>query len=151
MMTKNSTEEATTFILQSRPSPHQSPASYIVKNAPIDDISTTNVHNTFVTTVIDELQDTKCLIVQIDIEASDFKHSGGYCYKLFSFFNMRLPYPLLLFFIYNLHAFSTRLTCLLYMFTSFLHHVLHVFASRQTPVFDLFKPVVRHLYSLAIH
>ena len=85
MMKKNSTEEATTFTLQSRPSPHQSPSSYTVKNAPIDDINTMNVHSTFVITAIDEHRDTEYLTVLIGIiEVGDFNHSGGYCYELFA-------------------------------------------------------------------
>ena len=85
MMKKNLTEEATTFTLQSRPSPHQSRSSYTAKNALIDDISTMNVHNTFVITAIDERRDTKYLTVLTGIiEVGDFNHSGGYCYKLFS-------------------------------------------------------------------
>ena len=84
-MKKNSTEEATTFTLQNRPSLHQSLSSYIAKNAPIDDISTMNVHNTFAIIAIDEHQDTEYLTVLTGIiELSDFNHSGGYCYKLFS-------------------------------------------------------------------
>ena len=85
MMKKNSTEEATTFTLQSRPSPHQSLSSCIVKNAPIDDTSTTNVHSTFAITAIDEHQDTEYPTVPTGIiEVGDINHSGGYCYKLFS-------------------------------------------------------------------
>ena len=84
-MKKNSTEEATTFTLQSRPSPHQSPSSYIAKNAPIDDISTMNVHSIFAITAIDEHRDTEYPTVLIGIiEVGDFNHSGEYCYELFS-------------------------------------------------------------------
>ena len=57
------------------------------------------------------------------------------CYELLFFFNMCLPCLFLLFFIYNRHAFTTRLTCLFLMFTTFLLDVPHVFASRQTHLF----------------
>ena len=52
---------------------------------------------------------------------------------------------LLLFFIYDWHAFTIRQTCLLHMFTLFLPYALHVFASRLTPFLYIFKPVVRWL------
>ena len=85
MMKKNSTEEATTFTPQNRPSPHQSRSSCIVKNARIDDINTMNVHNTSAITAIDERRDTEYLTVLTGIiEVGDFNHSGGYCYELFS-------------------------------------------------------------------
>ena len=85
MMKKNSTEEAMTFTLQSRPSPHQSLSSCIVKNAPIDDISIMNVPSTFAITAIDEHRDTEYPTVLTGIiEVGDINHSGGYCYKLFS-------------------------------------------------------------------
>ena len=131
----NQMDKAMTFTLQSQPFPHQSPSSYIVKNALIDNINIMNVHNTYVIIAIDELWDTKCLTVWKDIEASDFNHSGGYCYELFFFFDTCLPCFLLLFFIYDWHAFPLRLTCLLHMFTTFLPYVLHVFASRPTHLF----------------
>ena len=132
-------DEVTTFTLQSRPFLLQSPSSYIVKTAPIDDINTTNVHNTYVIIAINELQDTKYLTVWKDIEASDFNHSGGYCYEPFSSLTHVYHAFLLLFFIYDQHAFSLRLTCLLHMFAILLPYVLHVFTSRLTPVFYLFK------------
>ena len=128
----------------------QSPSSYIVKNALIDDINTLNVHNTYAITATNEHWDTECLIVQ-NIEASDFNHSGGYCYELFFFSHTCLPCSSLLFFIYDQHAFTSRQTCLLHMFTLFLQYALHVFASRLTHSLYLFKPVVRQLYSLAFH
>ena len=105
MMKKNLTEEATTFILRSQPSLHQSLSSCIVKNAPIDDIITMNVHNTFVIIVIDEHQDTEYPTVLTGIiEVGDFNHSGGYCYELFFFFNMRLPcFSLFLSFVIDMH------------------------------------------------
>ena len=74
-----------TFTQWNQPFLHWSPSSYIVKNAPINDISTLNVHNTYAITAINECQDTKCLTVQ-EVEASDFNHSGEYCYKFFSSF-----------------------------------------------------------------
>ena len=148
---KNLMDKVTTFTLQSQPFPCQSLSSYIVKNAQMDDISTTNVHNTYAIIAIDKPQDIECLTVYRDIEAGDFNHSGGYCYELLFFFDTCLPCLLLFFFIYNWHAFSLRLTCLLHMFAILLLYVLHVFASRLTPVFYLFKPIVRRLYSLAFH
>ena len=85
MMKKNSTEEATIFTLRSRPSPHQSRSSCIVKNAQIDDINIMNVPNTFAITAIDEHRDTEYPTALIDIiEVGDFNHSGGYCYEFFS-------------------------------------------------------------------
>ena len=148
---KNLTDEATTFTLQSRPFPCKSLSSYIVKNAQIDDISTTNVHNTYAIIAINELQDTGYLTVWTDIEAGDFNHSGGYCYELFSFSTCVYHAFLFLFFISDQHTFSLRLTCLLHMFDMLLPYALHVFASGLTPVFYQFKPVVRQLYSLAFH
>ena len=91
-----------TFILQSRPSLHQSLSSCIVKNALIDDIITMNVHSTIAIIVIDEHQDTEYLTVLTGIiEVGDFNHSEGYCYELFFFFNMHLPCFSLLSFICN--------------------------------------------------
>ena len=85
MMKKNSIEEATTSTLRSRLSPHPSCSSYTVKNAPIDDISTMNVHNTSAITAIDKCRDIEYPIALIGIiEVGDFNHSGGYCYELFS-------------------------------------------------------------------
>ena len=49
------------------------------------------------------------------------------------------------------HAFPSRLTCLVHMFTIPLPHEVHVFASRPIPLLYLFKPVVRCVYSLAFH
>ena len=148
-MKKNSTEEAMTFILRSRPSLHPSLSFYIVKNAPIDDIIIMNVRSIFVIIVIDEHRDTEYPTVLTGIiKVGDFNHSGGYCYKLFS--SLTCAYHAFTFsFIYDQHAFYSRLTCLpTYVY---LPYVLHVFASRQTPVLYLFKSVVEHLYSLAIH
>ena len=94
MMKKNSTEEAMTFILRSRPSPHQSLSSCIVKNAPIDDIITMNVHNTFVIIVINEHRDTKYPTVLTGIiEVGDSNHSGGNSFLLYHAFTM--PFTLL--------------------------------------------------------
>ena len=105
-MKKNSTEEATTFILQSRPSLHQSLSFYIVKNALINDIIITNVHSTFVIIVIDEHRDTEYLTVLTGIiEVGDFNHSGGYCYELFS--SLTCAYHALTF------SFHLRSTCIL--------------------------------------
>ena len=77
-------DEVTTSTLRSQPSLHQSHSSYIVKNALIDDTNITNVHNIYVIIAINELWDTEYLTVWKDIEASDFNHSGGYCYEFFS-------------------------------------------------------------------
>ena len=56
----------------------------------IDDISTTNVHNTSAITAIDERRDTEYLTALIGIiEVGDFNHSGGYCYELFFFSDTR--------------------------------------------------------------
>ena len=151
-MKKNSTEEATTFTLLSRPSPHQSLSYCIAKNAPIDDINTMNVHSTFAITAIDEHQDTEYPIVLTGIiEVGDFNHSGGYCYELFSSLTCagHAFYSSFLFMNYmhlpqGWHAFIHELT-------SFLPCVLHVFTARRTPVLYLFKSVVERLYSVAIH
>ena len=105
---KNSTDEATTSILWSRLSPHQSPSSYIVKNVLIDNINTMNVHNTYVTIAIDKHQDTEYLTVRKDIEVGDFNHSGGYCYELFSSLTHAYHAFSLLFFIYDRQVFTTR-------------------------------------------
>ena len=84
-MKKNSTEEVTTFTLQSRPSPHQSRSSCIVKNALIDDINIMNVPSTFAIIAIDEHRDTEYPTALTGIiEVGDFNHSGGYCYEPFS-------------------------------------------------------------------
>ena len=101
------------FIQQNQRSPHLSPSSYIVKNALINDINTLNVYNTYVITAINKHQDTEFLTVQ-EVEAGDFNHSGGYCYKLFFFCHMCLPCSSLLFFICDWHAFTFRQTCLLH-------------------------------------
>ena len=71
------------FTQWNQPFPCQSPSSYIVKNALINNINTLNVHNTHVIIAIDELQDTEFLIAW-DVEAGDFNNSGGYCYESFS-------------------------------------------------------------------
>ena len=110
---------------------------YIVKNVKTDDTNTLNALNTYVIIVTNEHQCTRCLIVQ-NIEASDFNHSGGYCYKLFFLLNIHSPCFHLLFFISSWHV-----------FTSLLYSVSHVFALRLTHFFYLFKLVVRPLYSLA--
>ena len=90
MMKKNSTEEATTFTPLSRPSPHLSRSSCIVKNALIVDINTMNVHNTSAITVIDERRDIEYRTALIGIiEVGDFNHSGGYCYELLFFSDTR--------------------------------------------------------------
>ena len=60
-----------------------------------------NVHNTYAIIAIDKLRDTEYLTVQTDIEAGDFNHSGGYCYKLFSSLTHVYHAFLLLFFIYD--------------------------------------------------
>ena len=74
------------------------------------------------------------------------------CYKFFSSFTTcRTCFFYLLFFIYDQHAFTSRQTCLSFMFTSFLHYVLHVFTSRLTHSFIYLNQVVRQLYSLAFH
>ena len=78
-------DETTTSTQWNQPFLHQSPSSYIVKNTLINNISTLNVHNTYAITAIDERWDTECLTVQ-EVEASDFNHSGGYCYEFFSSF-----------------------------------------------------------------
>ena len=105
-MEKNLTEEATTFTLQSRPSLHRSLSSYIANNAPIDDINTMNVHNTFAIIAIEERRDTEYLTVLTGIiEVGDFNHSGGYCYELFSSLTCagHAFYSSLLFMIYMHH------------------------------------------------
>ena len=88
---------------------------------------------------------------QMFLWALSQKESLCFCYELFSSLTHVYHAFLLLFFIYDQHAFSLRLTCLLHMLAILLPYVLHVFASRPTPVFYLFKPVVRWLYSLAFH
>ena len=75
-------DKMTTSIWQNWPSQCQSPFSYIVKNVKTDNISTLNVLNIYVTIVTDEHQCTRYPIVQ-NVEASDFNHSGGYCYEPF--------------------------------------------------------------------
>ena len=151
-MKKNSTEEATTFTPPSRPFPHQSRSSCIVKNALIDDINTMNVHNTSAIIVIDERRDIKYRTALTGIiEVGDFNYSGGYCYELlsslthadhaFSFYFSSMIKQML----------TIRQACLLHMHTSLLPYDLHVFTSWLTHFFYLFKPVVRRLYSLAFH
>ena len=75
-------DEMMIFIQWNQLFPHQSLFFYIVKNVKIDDINTSNALNIYVIIVTNECQCTGCLIVQ-NIEASDFNHSGGYCYELF--------------------------------------------------------------------
>ena len=151
-MKKNSTEEATTFTPQSRPSPHQSHSSCIVKNALINDISTMNVYNTSAITAINERRDIEYRTALIGIiEVDDFNHSGGYCYEFFSTltradhaFYFSFSFMIYMHYPQGWHAF-------IHIPTSFLPYVLHVFTSWLTYFFYLFKPVVRWLYSLAFH
>ena len=75
-------DEMMTFSQQNQLSLCQFLFFYIVKNAKINDINISNVLNTYAIIVTNKHQDTECLIVQ-DVEAGDFNHSGGYCYKLF--------------------------------------------------------------------
>ena len=140
---RKKTDEMTISTQQNPPFLHQFPSYYIVKNAKTDDTNTSNALNTYVIIVTNKCQCTGCLIVQ-NVEASDFNHSGGYCYKLF--FSSLHVYTMLL-----LTIFHFLLTCVSLMFTLLLYHVLHVFTSRPTHFLHIFKPVVRQLYSLAFH
>ena len=140
----------TIFIQQNWRSPHRSLFFYTVKNAQINDINILNALNTYVITAIDEHWDTECLIVQ-KVEASDFKDSGEYCHKLFSSPYMCRTCFYLLFFIHDWHALTLRPTCLFtYAYLVFTLCFTCVHFKANTPSY-LFKPVVRHLYSLAFH
>ena len=73
------------------------------------------------------------------------------CYELFSFstcvchaFYFSFSFTNYMHFPQGWHAF-------IHILTSFLPYVLHVFTTRWTPALYLFKSVVEHLYSLAIH
>ena len=69
------------FTQQNQPFQHQF-FFYIVKNVKINNTNTSSALNTYVTIVTNEHQCTRCPIVQ-DVEAGEFNHSRGYCYKLF--------------------------------------------------------------------
>ena len=139
-----------TFTLWNWPFLHWSSSSYIVKNALIDDINTLNVHNTYVIIAINKLRDTEFLIAW-DVEAGDFNHSGGYCYKFFPSSTTCRTCFYRLFFIYDRTCIHLKASMpFTYVYHIFILCFTCVCLKANTPS-SLFKPVVRQLYSLAFH